>query len=78
MQDQAVATLPPLPLLLNQFHDIIPGSSIGWVYEDAARDYETIERLCEAVAGPARRALVERIGTGAARDARAESDQVES
>ena len=22
-------------ILLNQFHDIIPGSSIGWVYEDA-------------------------------------------
>ena len=54
-------------LLLNQFHDIIPGSSIGWVYEDAARDYETIERLCEAVATPARRALAARIESGSAR-----------
>ncbi len=24
-------------ILLNQFHDIIPGSSIGWVYQDAHR-----------------------------------------
>lgn len=30
-------------LLLNQFHDIIPGSSITLVYEDAARDYAEIE-----------------------------------
>ncbi|MCC5828867.1 MAG: alpha-mannosidase [Phycisphaeraceae bacterium] len=27
-------------LLLNQFHDILPGSSIGQVYEDAARQFE--------------------------------------
>ncbi|MFA9478115.1 alpha-mannosidase [Phycisphaerales bacterium AB-hyl4] len=29
-------------LLLNQFHDIIPGSSIQWVYDDALRDYKDI------------------------------------
>jgi alpha-mannosidase len=29
-------------ILLNQFHDILPGSSIRDVYEDAARDYEQI------------------------------------
>ena len=29
-------------LLLNQFHDIIPGSSITPVYEDSDRDYEDI------------------------------------
>lgn len=34
-------------LLLNQFHDIIPGSSIGRVYEDSERDYETIRSLVE-------------------------------
>lgn len=34
-------------LLLNQFHDILPGSSIGWVYEDAARDYEEIRRVAQ-------------------------------
>jgi alpha-mannosidase len=36
-------------LLLNQFHDIIPGSSIHWVYQDSARDYETIRELGESV-----------------------------
>lgn len=29
--------------LLNQFHDILPGSSIRQVYEDTARDYEWIK-----------------------------------
>jgi alpha-mannosidase len=36
--------------LTNAFHDILPGSSIGAVYEDSARDHaciiETCERLC--------------------------------
>ena len=36
-------------LLLNQFHDILPGSSIQWVYEDAARDYAVIEQLTQQV-----------------------------
>ncbi len=29
-------------LLLNQFHDIIPGSSIAWVYRDAAADHAAV------------------------------------
>jgi alpha-mannosidase len=29
-------------VLTNQFHDIIPGSSIGLVYEDSARDYQFV------------------------------------
>jgi alpha-mannosidase len=29
---------------LNQFHDILPGSSIGEVYTDAQKDYEVIEQ----------------------------------
>ncbi len=29
-------------LLLNQFHDIIPGSGIAWVYEDSKHDYQRI------------------------------------
>lgn len=37
-------------LLLNQFHDVLPGSSIGMVYEDAHRYYEDImqsgKKLC--------------------------------
>ncbi len=36
-------------VLLNQFHDIIPGSSIHWVYQDADRDYETVRVLGESV-----------------------------
>jgi alpha-mannosidase len=31
-------------LLLQQFHDILPGSSITLVYEDAARDFAELER----------------------------------
>lgn len=32
--------------LLNQFHDILPGSSVREVYVDAAEDYRTIESIC--------------------------------
>ena len=32
------------PLLTNQFHDIIPGSSIGRVYDEAKETYRTIEK----------------------------------
>ena len=44
-------------LCLNQFHDIIPGSSIGQVYEDSARDYETIRTIAERVREAALAAL---------------------
>lgn len=36
-------------ICLNQFHDILPGSSIGPVYIDSAKDYETIRELGETV-----------------------------
>jgi len=52
-------------LLLNQFHDIIPGSSIGWVYKDAARDYRTIEELGQSVIQSSLLALNGRIDTSA-------------
>jgi alpha-mannosidase len=32
-------------ILVNQFHDILPGSSIGEVYADCARDYARIREL---------------------------------
>jgi alpha-mannosidase len=35
--------------LLNQFHDILPGSSIGWVYEDAKKDYVRIEKITDGL-----------------------------
>jgi alpha-mannosidase len=50
-------------LLLNQFHDIIPGSSIHWVYRDSERDYATIGELGAAVMDSARDALIEAIDT---------------
>ncbi len=31
-------------LLLHQFHDIIPGSGIHWVYEDTRRDHAAVIR----------------------------------
>jgi alpha-mannosidase len=34
--------------LLNQFHDILPGSSIAWVYEDAARDMARVRETADA------------------------------
>ncbi|HET6965530.1 MAG TPA: glycoside hydrolase family 38 C-terminal domain-containing protein [Acidimicrobiales bacterium] len=42
--DRTNRTLDPLwkLLLLNQFHDIIPGSSIAWVYRDAAVDHAAV------------------------------------
>lgn len=38
-------------LLLQQFHDILPGSSIRLVYEDAARDFAEIEAHATALCG---------------------------
>jgi alpha-mannosidase len=38
-------------LLLQQFHDILPGSSIRLVYEDAARDFAELERGIAALIG---------------------------
>ena len=35
-------------VLLNQFHDILPGSSINKVYEDARSQYDRIEATCAA------------------------------
>ncbi len=42
---------------LNQFHDIIPGSSIHEVYVDSQRDYEEIRRIGEAIQDEALEAL---------------------
>jgi alpha-mannosidase len=38
-------------LLLQQFHDILPGSSIGLVYEDARRDFAELERALHGLLG---------------------------
>ena len=50
-------------ILLNQFHDIIPGSSIKEVYEDSARDYTEITRRGEAALAIALDAIAGQIDT---------------
>lgn len=48
-------------ILTNQFHDIIPGSSIHEVYEDSRRDYEVIRQIGEEVVFDyTKKALVDR------------------
>lgn len=48
-------------ILLNQFHDILPGSSIHAVYEDCARDYAQIAALGQGVQQTAAKALARHI-----------------
>lgn len=50
-------------VLLNQFHDIIPGSSIAWVYEDSNRDYRTVAELGQSVVDSSLQAIAEKIDT---------------
>jgi len=38
-------------VLLNQFHDILPGSSIRAVYDDARRQYAEIDQTLDAIVG---------------------------
>jgi alpha-mannosidase len=47
-------------VLLNQFHDILPGSSIAWVYHVAEEEYAQIERDLNDVIGGA----LSRLGSG--------------
>ena len=44
-------------LLLNQFHDILPGSSIDWVYAENHRDLEGVIATANAVCESGMRAL---------------------
>jgi alpha-mannosidase len=47
-------------VLLQQFHDILPGSSIAWVHQDAERNYAAISDALESIiAGSARAVLGE-------------------
>jgi alpha-mannosidase len=53
--------------LFNQFHDILPGSSIPEVYADARRDYEDAQFLVQAAEGEALAVLTAAVpdaGTG--------------
>lgn len=52
-------------LLLNQFHDIIPGSSINWVYQDSDKDYETINTIGNTLLAAASKRVSNEIDTSA-------------
>jgi alpha-mannosidase len=54
-------------LLVHQFHDIIPGSGIGWVYEDAARDHADVLATADQVVADATARLVAEVDTDATR-----------
>ena len=45
-------------LLLQQFHDIIPGSAIHWVYEDTRRDHAEVLATADAIVAEAQQLLV--------------------
>lgn len=49
--------------LLNQFHDIIPGSSITEVYRDSAQDYAETARVTNEVTATGLEALADAINT---------------
>jgi alpha-mannosidase len=44
-------------VLLQQFHDILPGSSIAWVYENAEAEYARVAAVVEGLIGTATSAL---------------------
>ncbi|WP_144760361.1 glycoside hydrolase family 38 C-terminal domain-containing protein [Curtobacterium sp. 9128] len=44
-------------VLLQQFHDILPGSSIAWVYENAEENYARVAEVLEGLIGTATSAL---------------------
>jgi len=50
-------------LLLHQFHDIIPGSGIHWVYEDAARAHAEVARTAEQITHAATSAIAAEVDT---------------
>lgn len=50
-------------VLLNQFHDIIPGTSVMEVYEDAHRDYGLARTAAQSVLDESLRHIAERLDT---------------
>jgi len=55
-------------LLVNQFHDILPGSSIHWVYRDAATDHAEVQRVGGRLVDESLAALAAAVDTSAAVD----------
>ncbi|MCE5257804.1 MAG: alpha-mannosidase [Chloroflexi bacterium] len=52
-------------ILVNQFHDILPGSSIHAVYEDCARDYAKIAQIGAEARGNAAQTIARRVAGAA-------------
>lgn len=50
-------------VLLNQFHDIIPGSSVNEVYRDSERDYSRVRDMGERVVGDCLRRIGGKLDT---------------
>jgi alpha-mannosidase len=50
-------------VLLNQFHDIIPGSSVREVYQDSAKDYDVLRKDGGAIVESALRKLASKLDT---------------
>jgi alpha-mannosidase len=50
-------------VLLNQFHDIIPGSSVREVYEDSDRDYEKVHEIVEPIIESSLRKIGQKLDT---------------
>ncbi|HEX3622803.1 MAG TPA: alpha-mannosidase, partial [Acidimicrobiales bacterium] len=53
-------------LLVNQFHDVLPGSSIHWVYRDAAADSATLVGVADGLIDDALGALTAAVDTSTA------------
>ncbi|MCU1531980.1 MAG: alpha-mannosidase [Arthrobacter sp.] len=45
-------------VLMQQFHDILPGSAIAWVHQDAERNYAAVGKQLEAIIAAAASALL--------------------
>ncbi|GAA1272764.1 glycoside hydrolase family 38 C-terminal domain-containing protein [Kitasatospora nipponensis] len=60
-------------VLLHQFHDILPGSSIAWVHREAEQTYAAVATELEALITTAQRALA---GGGGEGDGGADGDTV--
>lgn len=52
-------------ILNNQFHDVIPGSSIGEVYEQCDKDYAKIFEIGKRARATAEQKIAEKLNTGA-------------
>jgi len=55
-------------VLLNQFHDILPGSSIGWVYKDTAEQYARVQGQLAEITGDGLRAWAGAADTSGAKN----------